>query len=110
MEERDLPRNLFLAGYLKANPLEGVSALDRSTDTLGPRALGWDPRIHPSRATIEAGAEAWGQADAAAQQQASDAKASRRAALIALRDGTGDLTARQITAILRILAREVLGS
>lgn len=45
------------------------------------------------------------QAEAARQAE----RAQRRAALRALRDGSGDLTARQLTQALRLLAREVLG-
>ena len=68
------------------------------------RVEGWDAkRFGPFPDTTEQ--QAW----AARQLTQRQSRSTRRAALAALRDGTGDLTARQLTAILRVLAREVLG-
>lgn len=108
MSEENLPRHTYLRDYLQANPVEGYDyrgVIDRG-DGLGPRAVGWpDGLTAPKAADIAA----WAAQRAAAQQQADDARASRRAALRALRDGTGNLTAAQLTAALRTVAREVLG-
>lgn len=53
------------------------------------------------------------EAEAATQREAvrqrEEAQGNRRATLRALRDGSGNLTAAQLTAVLRVLVREVLG-
>lgn len=108
MTEDKLPRHPALRDYLQAHPVEGYDhklVIDRS-DGLGPRAVGWpDKTTPPDAATIDA----WVAQQKAAEDQRLATRASRRAALVALRDGTGDLTARQLTALLRLFAREVLG-
>lgn len=73
---------------------------DRQSVTL----RNWAGPTLPTPAEVEAAAEQL----RATAQQAAEAKANRRAALQALRDGTGDLTARQLTIVLRILAKEFL--
>lgn len=108
MSEDQLPRHTYLRDYLRAHPVQGYdyrNVIDRS-DGLGPRAVGWPDGVTPP---LVADIDAWASQRAAAQKQSDDARAARRAALVALRDGSGDLTARQLTAILRVLAKEVLG-
>ena len=66
----------------------------------------------PSQVEVDAEAPAYltdlGAAQAAKAAHDS-AKTTRRAQLRAFRDGTGNLTAAQLTALLRALVREVLG-
>lgn len=108
MSEDRLPRHAHLRDYLQAHPVEGYdhrAVIDRS-DGLGPRAVGWPDRVTPP---LAADIDAWVAQRSAAQKQADDAKAARRTTLQAVRDGSGAMTNAQITAVLRVLAREVLG-